>query len=319
MSEQHTLRLFGNTMQDIELAAMLLKQGKLVAFPTETVYGLGASAFNPEALRKVFEAKGRPADNPLIAHISSIDELELLSDDVSNDARKLAEAFFPGPLTIVLPAKSTVPKEATGGLDTIAVRMPNHPIALSLLSMSGPLCAPSANVSGRPSPTNVYHVLEDLDGKIDAVLDGGQCTVGIESTVVRLTPTPMILRPGMISAEEIEKVLGKTVGIVQKHEHAVQSPGMKYRHYSPKAQLHLCGTHEEFEMYCRRLPHAMKMSGHVTTQFGDVFPLKESTYYDILRSADIKGVKDIIILFTEEERKQKPALFNRIEKALSKE
>ena len=121
MSDQHTLRLFGNTMQDIELAAMLSKQGKLVAFPTETVYGLGATAFNPEALRKVFEAKGRPADNPLIAHVSSIDELELLSDDVSNDARKLAEAFFPGPLTIVLPAKSTVPKEATGGLDTIAV------------------------------------------------------------------------------------------------------------------------------------------------------------------------------------------------------
>lgn len=319
MNEQHTLRLFGNTMNDIEHAAGMLKEGKLVAFPTETVYGLGASTFDPIALKKVFIAKGRPADNPLIAHISSIEELESLAKEVPEDAQKLAEAFFPGPLTIVLPAKDTVPKEATGGLDTIAIRMPNHPIALALLSLSGPLCAPSANVSGRPSPTNAYHVLEDLDGKIDAVLDGGQCTVGIESTVVRISPSPMILRPGMITAEQIEKVLGKPVSTVNKNEQQVQSPGMKYRHYSPKAHLHLCGTHEEFEVLTRSYPYAMKLASHVSTQFGDIIPLKESTYYDVLRSADIKGVKDIIILFPEHERIAKPALFNRIEKAIINE
>ncbi|NBP65017.1 MAG: threonylcarbamoyl-AMP synthase [Bacteroidetes bacterium] len=165
MSDQETLRLFGNSEDDIQKAAQLLKDGKLVAFPTETVYGLGASVFNPEALKKVFQAKGRPADNPLIAHICSIEELQLLAEEIPEDAMKLAKAFFPGPLTIVLPAKKTIPREATGGLETIAIRMPNHPIALQLLKLSGPLCAPSANLSGRPSPTNAYHVMEDLDGK----------------------------------------------------------------------------------------------------------------------------------------------------------
>ena len=319
MSELTTLRLFGNSEEDIQKAAAMLKDGKLVAFPTETVYGLGASVFNPEALKKVFQAKGRPIDNPLIAHVCSIDELELLAAEIPEDAKKLAAAFFPGPLTIVLPAKATIPREATGGLDTIAIRMPNHPIALQLLKLSGPLCAPSANISGRPSPTNAYHVLEDLDGKIDAVLDGGQCTVGIESTVIRVSPSPMILRPGMITAKQIEEVLKKKVEIVSKGEKNIQSPGMKYRHYSPKAHLHMCSTHEEFDGLQRRFPHAMKLSMHVSTQFGDIFPLKEHTYYDILRSADIKGVKDIIILFPIEDRASKSALFNRIEKALGEQ
>lgn len=319
MSDLTTLRLFGNSESDIEKAAHMLKDGEIVAFPTETVYGLGASVFNPIALKHVFIAKGRPSDNPLIAHVSSIDELELLAEDIPDDARILANAFFPGPLTIVLPAKNTIPREATGGLDTIAIRMPNHPIALQLLKLSGPLCAPSANISGRPSPTNVYHVLEDLDGKIDAILDGGQCTVGIESTVIKLYPDPIILRPGMISAEQIEAVLKKKVGLVQKGETNIESPGMKYRHYSPKAQLHLCAHHEEFEALSKRYPQAMKLSLHVSTQFGDIFPLREHTYYDILRSADIKGVKDIIILFPIEERISKSALFNRIEKALGQQ
>lgn len=319
MSDLTTLRLFGNSESDIEKAAQMLKDGKIVAFPTETVYGLGASVFNPTALKHVFIAKGRPSDNPLIAHVSSIDELELLAEEIPEDASILANAFFPGPLTIVLPAKKTIPREATGGLETIAIRMPNHPIALQLLKLSGPLCAPSANVSGRPSPTNAYHVLEDLDGKIDAVLDGGQCTVGIESTVIKLYPDPVILRPGMISAEQIEAVLKKKVSLVQKGETDIQSPGMKYRHYSPKAQLHLCANHEEFETLSKRYPHAMKLSLHVSTQFGDIFPLREHTYYDILRSADIKGVNDIIILFPIEERISKSALFNRIEKALGQQ
>ena len=319
MSDQETLRLFGNSEDDIQKAAQLLKDGKLVAFPTETVYGLGASVFNPEALKKVFQAKGRPADNPLIAHICSIEELQLLAEEIPEDAMKLAKAFFPGPLTIVLPAKKTIPREATGGLETIAIRMPNHPIALQLLKLSGPLCAPSANLSGRPSPTNAYHVMEDLDGKIAAVLDGGQCTVGIESTVIRISPSPMILRPGMITAEQIEEVLKKPVQIAGKSETGIQSPGMKYRHYSPKAKLHVCSSHEEFEALQRKYPHAMKLSLHMSTQFGDIFPLKEHTYYDILRSADIKGVKDIIILFPIEDRASKSALFNRIEKALDEQ
>lgn len=224
MSDQETLRLFGNSEDDIQKAAQLLKDGKLVAFPTETVYGLGASVFNPEALKKVFQAKGRPADNPLIAHICSIEELQLLAEEIPEDAMKLAKAFFPGPLTIVLPAKKTIPREATGGLETIAIRMPNHPIALQLLKLSGPLCAPSANLSGRPSPTNAYHVMEDLDGKIAAVLDGGQCTVGIESTVIRISPSPMILRPGMITAEQIEEVLKKPVQIAGKAKRVFNHP-----------------------------------------------------------------------------------------------
>lgn len=319
MSDLTTLRLYGNSESDIQQAALMLKDGKIIAFPTETVYGLGASVFNPQALKHVFEAKGRPADNPLIAHVSSIEEIALLAEDIPEDAKLLAKAFFPGPLTIVLPAKKEIPREATGGLDTIAIRMPSHPIALQLLKLSGPLCAPSANISGRPSPTNAYHVLEDLDGKIDAVLDGGQCTVGIESTVIKLSPSPIILRPGMISAEQIEAVLKKNVEVVQKGETHIQSPGMKYRHYSPKAHLHLCSTHEEFEGLIRKYPQAMKLSLHVSTQFGDIFPLKEHTYYDILRSADIKGVRDIIILFPIEERVLKSALFNRIEKALGQQ
>ena len=317
MSDQHTLRLFGNTMSDIETAASLLKEGKLVAFPTETVYGLGASVFNTDALNKVFIAKGRPKDNPLIAHVGSVEEMEILAETVSDDAKALAEAFFPGPLTLVLPAKKSIPKEATGGLDTIAIRMPNHPIALALLTMSGPLCAPSANLSGKPSPTNAYHVLEDLDGKIDAVLDGGQCTVGIESTVLQLDPMPVILRPGIITAEQISAVIHKPVRNAYNSEAELpHSPGMKYKHYSPKATIHLVSTYAEFEEFTRHNQQAMKLSTHVTTQFGDILPLKESTYFDVLRSADIKGIKDIVILFPEQERADKPGLYNRIQKAL---
>lgn len=193
----------------IKVAARLILEGKLVAFPTETVYGLGADALNEGAVRRIFEAKGRPADNPLIIHIASIDDLEKVAREVPEKAKLLAERFWPGPLTLVLPKREEVPLVTTGGLDTVAVRMPAHPIALALIRASTPLAAPSANISGKPSPTSAEHVIDDFYGKIEGIIDGGETWVGVESTVVDLTEEPpVLLRPGGIPLEELEKVIG---------------------------------------------------------------------------------------------------------------
>ncbi|MBN2488584.1 MAG: threonylcarbamoyl-AMP synthase [Methanosarcinaceae archaeon] len=232
-----------NFDETIKRAALILKKGGLVAFPTETVYGLGADALNPEAVRKIFEAKGRPADNPLIVHIAAKEHLHDLAMDVPAHAAGLVDAFWPGPLTLVLKRKNIVPDITTGGLDTVAVRMPDNQIALELIRQAGtPIAAPSANVSGRPSPTDAGHVIADLAGRIDAVIDGGSVRIGVESTVVDVTgDIPVILRPGGIGIEDIRKCAGDAIiGYTDRavgEEEAVRSPGMKYTHYSPQTEV----------------------------------------------------------------------------------
>ena len=237
----------GDNNKDEEIydkAAKILKSGGLVAFPTETVYGLGANALDPGASRKVYEAKGRPSDNPLIVHIANISALYDLSIDVNKVALKVAKEFWPGPLTMILRKKDIVPNEITGGLGTVAIRMPSHPTARHLIEKSGLyIAAPSANTSGHPSPTKAEHVMKDLNGKIDMIIKDDTVDIGIESTIVDLTgEIPIILRPGYITKEMLEKVLGKIevdAGIVEGKESskAPRAPGMKYKHYAPQADL----------------------------------------------------------------------------------
>lgn len=224
----------------------LLRNGKLVAFPTETVYGLGANGLDSEAANKIYQAKGRPSDNPLILHVSSIEMVSQIAENIGENAYQLMKYFWPGPLTIVLQKKEIVPYGTTGGLDTVAVRFPSHIVAKKLIQCAGiPIAAPSANLSGRPSPTKAEHVLQDLDGKIDCVIDGGSVGIGIESTIIDMTSdVPMILRPGYITKEMIEEVLQTKVvidpAILQKDGMKgvrPKAPGMKYKHYAPKGEL----------------------------------------------------------------------------------
>lgn len=229
----------------MEEAAQLIRSGELVAFPTETVYGLGADALNPQASKKIYAAKGRPSDNPLIVHIAKFEDLEEIAKEVPQEAKKLADAFWPGPLTMIVYKNEKVPYETTGGMDTVAIRMPDHPAALELIRQSGCLiAAPSANTSGRPSPTLAEHVAEDLGGRIPMILDGGEVGIGIESTIIDLTEKiPMILRPGYITKEMLEAVIGTVKtdpGIIAADStKKPKAPGMKYRHYAPKANLML--------------------------------------------------------------------------------
>ncbi|MBO8142658.1 MAG: threonylcarbamoyl-AMP synthase [Firmicutes bacterium] len=223
-------------------AARVIREGGLVAFPTETVYGLGADALNPDAVRKIFAAKGRPGDNPLIVHLAGVHELRRVASAFPPLLGALARRFWPGPLTAVIRRGPAVPDEVTAGLDTVAVRIPDHPVALSLIRRSGrPIAAPSANQSGRPSPTAAVHVWHDLNGKVDLILDGGAAGIGVESTVVDLTAhPPVLLRPGGITLEELQEVAGPVrVDPAAEGMPAagpVRSPGMKYRHYAPAAR-----------------------------------------------------------------------------------
>lgn len=232
-------------LEKIRFAANTIRNGGLVAFPTETVYGLGANALDEEAVQKIFIAKNRPADNPIIVHIADIDDLYMLTEEIPDDALELVSRFWPGPLTLLLKKSELVPDITTAGLDTVAVRMPNHPVALMLIKESNvPIAAPSANISGKPSPTTAEHVIKDLDGKIDVIIDGGEVTYGVESTVLDLTSKPpYILRPGPVTFEEIRSII-KNVEIhpVAKAEKPIEtiiarSPGVKYRHYAPSAEL----------------------------------------------------------------------------------
>lgn len=223
-------------------AGELLKSGALVAFPTETVYGLGANALDEKASAKIYAAKGRPSDNPLIIHIADMESLDLITEDLPETVGKLADKFWPGPLTMVLKKSAVVPYGTTGGLDTVAVRMPSHPIALEMIRYGGGyIAAPSANTSGRPSPTLASHVADDMDGIIPMILDGGPVGIGIESTIVDLTDeVPTILRPGFITKEMLEEVVGQVLmdkGLEMDSKVAPKAPGMKYRHYAPKAEL----------------------------------------------------------------------------------
>ena len=224
-------------------AGELLRKGELVAFPTETVYGLGADALFPEAAKKIYAAKGRPSDNPLIIHIADIHALDKIVEAVPEKAKLLAEKFWPGPLTMIMRKSEAVPYETTGGMDTVAVRMPDHPLALALIREGGGyVAAPSANTSGRPSPTLAEHVYQDLHGKVAMILDGGPVGIGLESTIVDLSEEiPMILRPGYITQEMLREVIGTVQvdpGLIAADSDVrPKAPGMKYRHYAPKANL----------------------------------------------------------------------------------
>ena len=225
-------------------AAAILRDGGLVGIPTETVYGLGANGLNEEAVAHIFEAKGRPQDNPLILHIPDASWLERYCKDIPLTAYKLADAYWPGPMTMILRRKDIVPDAVTAGLDTVGMRCPAHPLCRAIIEAAGvPVAAPSGNTSGRPSPTTAQHMLEDMDGKIDAIVDGGPCSVGVESTIIDLTETPpRLLRPGGITLEQLEAVLGEVavdpaVTRLMGAGEKPKAPGMKYRHYAPKAPV----------------------------------------------------------------------------------
>ena len=264
-------RVLSADEQTLAEASDLLSAGELVAFPTETVYGLGANAFNAEAVLNIFAAKGRPADNPLIVHIWDRSQLADICD-VPEIAPKLMDAFWPGPLTMLMPRKSTIPDAVTAGLSTVAVRMPSHPVAAALLKKCNlPIAAPSANRSGKPSPTTAKHVLEDMDGIIPMIIDGGSCDVGVESTVLDIcNGTPCILRPGGVTKDMLEKVVG-TVNVagsvlrpLQAGEKAL-SPGMRYKHYSPDGQVTLVeGAEQDVVAAMQKLYDHAVSAGHRT-------------------------------------------------------
>ncbi len=243
--------------EDLQTAAALLRDGQLVAIPTETVYGLAADALNGQAVASIFKAKGRPADNPLIVHIADMNDLPSLVQIIPPCAESLASAFWPGPLTMIFQRAPHIPNEVTAGLDTVAVRMPSHPVARRLITLSGrPLAAPSANRSGIPSPTEAHRVAEDMDGRIAAIVDGGSCEVGVESTVIDVSgKTVKVLRPGAVTVEMLQEVVGEVEvdGAVLRplHEHeTAASPGMKYKHYAPNARVVLVqGSADAYRQY----------------------------------------------------------------------
>ncbi len=316
----------------IKLAARFILNGKLVAFPTETVYGLGADALNTNAVRRIFEAKGRPADNPLIIHIARFEDLKRLTSHIPPEAKLLAEQFWPGPLTMILPKREEVPYVTTGGLDTVAVRMPSHPIARALIEESTPIAAPSANISGRPSPTLAEHVIDDFYGKIECIIDGGETQVGVESTVIDLTSEkPVLLRPGGLPLEELEKGIGEIQihpAVRGKLIDVAKSPGMKYRHYSPKARVIVVeGRKENVRKRIPELVEEYRSKGfRVGVMATEVYEADEffnlgktedevaRNLFRALRELDKRGV-EIIIAEGIEERGLGFAVMNRLRKA----
>ena len=240
----NTILFTENTKENIVKAAEIIRRGGLLGIPTETVYGLGANALNADACRRIYEAKGRPQDNPLIIHVPDASWLSRYCEKVPESAYRLAEAFWPGPLTMILPKREIVPYRTTGGLETVGVRCPNHPVTLAVIAAADvPIAAPSGNTSGRPSPTSAADMLEDMDGKIDGIFDGGPCGVGVESTIIDLTcQPPRLLRAGGLPLEELERVLGtvlvdKCITQLMTDGERPRAPGMKYRHYAPKAPV----------------------------------------------------------------------------------
>lgn len=307
-------------------AAEILLSGELVAFPTETVYGLGAVAFNTEAIKKIFIAKGRPSDNPLIVHIaeqSQISEIGILN----KRAKKLSEKLMPGALTLVIESKDNVPLIARANLPSVAVRIPQNEVALELIRRSGPLVAPSANLSTKPSPTEASHVFNDLQGRIYAVLDGGSCKVGIESTVIdTTTTTPVILRSGAVTKEELEKVLQEKIFYPNSSDNNIpnKSPGMKYKHYAPNAPVSLLCGKDELYLYLnqplteenRIIITTKNHIGNLQNYFPkkNIFELSQQSIYGTLRKADELNATEVIIYF-EVEDNLPMGLIDRIKKA----
>lgn len=307
----------------IREAAEIIRNGGLVAFPTETVYGLGASAFNGVAVRKIFEAKGRPGDNPLIVHVSNQESIYDLARDVPGIARELATEFWPGPLTYVLKKNGIVPDEVTAKLDSVAVRMPSNNIALALIKEAGPIAAPSANISGKPSATKFEHVLHDFEGRIDCIIEGGDSMIGLESTVVSLIRTPpVLLRPGGISLEQLRKFIPDIRG----HEALFASnligkpicPGMKYKHYSPDALVILVeGEKERVESKMRELESVYLGKGKKVYVMGVSEKVEVARHlFGVFREGDSKGY-DCIIVPGVDEKGIGLAIMNRLRKAAS--
>lgn len=319
----------------IREAGLRIKRGETVAFPTETVYGLGANALSNEAVQKIFEAKGRPGDNPLIVHISDRVQLKDLVLSVPREAEALMDAFWPGPLTIVFPASGRVADKVTAGLPTVAVRMPDHPVARALIEAAGvPIAAPSANRSGRPSPTTAAHVLEDLTGRIAGILDGGATGVGVESTVVDATVRPLtILRPGGVTREQLVACVGEVESdaALTTPDAKPKAPGMKYRHYAPKAPVYLVtGDCERVRRFVRQAKAEGKAVGVLTTaEHRDAYPDADFVavagrrtdlatvahgLYDALRAFDSRAL-DVIFSETFERAGIGEAIMNRLNKA----
>ena len=248
--------------EDLSYAAKLIQDGGTVIFPTETVYGLGADALNPKASEKIFLAKGRPSDNPLIVHIANKDALTPLADEIPSVAEKLMDAFWPGPLTLIFKKSDEVPKTVTGGLNTVAVRIPNQPVARRFLELAQiPVAAPSANLSGKPSPTDFQHCKKDMTGRVDAIIDGGKCQVGVESTVLDISgEKPVLYRPGGVTLEQIEACIGKVEIVTSANTgEAPKSPGLKYKHYAPDAEVQvLRGGIEDVQQYVDKLSQLHK-------------------------------------------------------------
>ena len=331
-------------MDYIKEASEILRNGGLVAFPTETVYGLGGDATDKEASKKIYAAKGRPSDNPLIVHIAKFSQLEDISKDLPENAKKLADAFWPGPLTMVVNKNEVIPYETTGGLDTVAVRMPNNPVALALIEESGcMIAAPSANTSGRPSPTKASHVYEDLSGKIEAILDGGSVDIGLESTIVDLTEDVVtILRPGYINMDMLREVVGEVrmdPGIVYNDKGTTsgarpKAPGMRYKHYAPKGDLTIISGEEDIvvatinQMTKEALDKGQRVGIIATSESADRYKDGQvlvigdradegsiaHNLYDILRQFDEIGV-DVIYSESFATPKMGQAIMNRLLKA----
>lgn len=318
----------------IQQAAKLLQQGESVAFPTETVYGLGANATDEQAVNKIFNAKGRPQDNPLIAHVASKSQVAELVTDWPDYVDKLMELYTPGPITFVLPSNGRCAPNVTAGLDTVGVRIPSHPIAQQLLTACGlPIAAPSANISGKPSPTTALHVWEDLNGKIAGILDGGPTGVGLESTVIDCTNSiPIILRPGGVTKEQIEQAAGSVTvdpGLAVKTEKP-KAPGMKYRHYSPEVPLWIVtGAKQNIKQTIDQLQAEGKRVGlmgttqmidglhaHSTISLGETMEQVAINLYDALRTFKRDDV-DVIVCQSFSERGIGQAVMNRLTKAAS--
>lgn len=256
MKTEHIIINSAADTDGINRVAEILKQGGIVAIPTETVYGLAANALDPDAVAKIFKAKGRPQDNPLIVHVSSIDMLKPLVKEFTASAKALTDKYWPGPLTVILERTDIVPQEVSAGLDTVALRFPKNEVAAAIIKETGlPIAAPSANLSGSPSPTTAEHCIKDLDGKVDAIVISGDCEVGLESTVVSLVGTPRLLRPGAVTIEQLKSVLGEisvdpAVLAEPEKNKPVASPGMKYKHYAPKTKIVLVESdHDEYVKY----------------------------------------------------------------------
>ena len=302
------------TPENVASAAQIIRSGGLLGIPTETVYGLGANALDEEAVLHIFEAKGRPQDNPLIIHVPDASWLERYCESVPEAAYRLAENFWPGPLTMILPRKPIVPLRTTGGLETVGVRCPDHPVTLAVIREAGvPIAAPSGNTSGRPSPTCMEDMREDMDGKIDAIFDGGPCRVGVESTIIDLTCTPpRLLRPGGLPLEALEAVLGevavdKAVVSLLKDGEKPKAPGMKYRHYAPKAPVTVfTGDPKKSARYISvHLPEAAGVicfseftglyPGHIVHDLGSFTDKAEQArrVFDALREFDHEAVTEI--------------------------